>query len=152
MVTRKGVREQGVDRKATSAALIILLAPAVVGCRARETVQRTPPATPSPASPGPVNPDAGVTVYACIDGQTITAGYPDRETAVVNYKGHAYTLKLAGSAGGARYTGYGLQWRTRGGHATITALKPGEEAASGAGLECAAQAGASAFTRPGDRS
>jgi len=102
-----------------------------------------PPAARSEGAPppahGPVNPDAGVTTYKCADGSSIVAGYPDHETAVVTYKGHAYTLKLAPSADGARYTGYGLQWWTRGPRATITALKPGEEAATARGVDCTAQ-------------
>jgi membrane-bound inhibitor of C-type lysozyme len=97
-----------------------------------------PPAAPSPprSAFGAVNPDAGVTAYSCVDGQTITAGYPDRTTAVVTYKGHAYTLKLARSASGARYTGYGLQWWIKGAHATIASLKPGEEVAGAPGVDC----------------
>jgi membrane-bound inhibitor of C-type lysozyme len=107
----------------------------VTGCRDQAATQ--PPA----AAQGPVNPDARVTRYACVDGQTIIAGYPDRETAVVTYKGHAYTLKLARSASGARYTGYGLQWWTKGAHAAIAALKPGEDIASAPGVDCAAADG-----------
>ena len=86
-----------------------------------------------------MNPGVSVAVYACADGQAITAGYPDRETAVVTYKDHAYTLKLARSASGARYTGYGLQWWTKGAHASMAALKPGEDTASAPGLDCAAE-------------
>lgn len=97
------------------------------------------PAPAHPAASGPVNPDPGVTTYLCTDGQRITAGYPDPQTAVVTYKDHAYTLKRAPSADGARYTGYGLQWQTRGSHAEIAALKAGEETASAPGLNCAAE-------------
>jgi membrane-bound inhibitor of C-type lysozyme len=149
MVACKGVAEQGVDRNFRPGALAILLGLTVAGCRARETVQRSPAATPPPAAQGQVNPDAGVTAYACVDGQTITAGYPDAQTAVVTYRGHAYTLKRASSAGSARYTGYGLKWQVRGAHATITALRPGEDSAGGVGLDCTAQAQppASALTR-----
>jgi membrane-bound inhibitor of C-type lysozyme len=93
----------------------------------------------TPPAPGPVNPDAGVTTYKCMDGSSIVAGYPDAKTAVVTYKDHAYTLKLSPSASGQRYTGYGIEWRTEGGHATITALKPGEEAATARGVDCTAQ-------------
>jgi membrane-bound inhibitor of C-type lysozyme len=116
------------------------------GCRDRSA----PAPSPSAASLGPVNPDPGVTSYACADGQTVTAGYLDRETAVVSYGDHSFTLKLARSADGARYTGYGLQWWTRGDRATLTELKSGEETASGQGLECrsAAPAGDST-TRTG---
>jgi membrane-bound inhibitor of C-type lysozyme len=106
------------------------------GCRDRPRLPA--PSPPAPAAPGPVNPDPGVTRYVCADGQTVTAGYPDRETAVVAYRDHTYTLKLAHSADGARYTGYGLQWWTRGGHASLAELKGGEDAASGPGLDCEA--------------
>jgi membrane-bound inhibitor of C-type lysozyme len=102
-----------------------------------------PPAARSEGAPlpaqGPVNPDAGVTTYRCMDGSSIVAGYPDAKTAVVTYKDHAYTLKLAPAASGQRYIGYGIEWRTEGGHATITALKPGEEAATARGVDCTAQ-------------
>jgi membrane-bound inhibitor of C-type lysozyme len=115
----------------------ILLLLALAGCRGH--TPPTPAAAPPAAAAGPVNPDPGVTTYACIDGQRITAGYPDAQTAVVTYKDHAYTLKLAPSADGARYTGYGLQWWTRGPRATIAALKAGEDTASDPGLACTAE-------------
>lgn len=73
------------------------------------------------AAQGPVNPDVRVLRYACADGSTIVAGYPDAQTAIVTWKNHAYTLKLAPGASGARYTGFGLQWRTAGERATLTA-------------------------------
>lgn len=103
----------------------------------------------APTVQGPVNPDAGVTTYLCIDGETITAGYPDRQTAVVTYKDHAYTLKLVSSGSGARYTGYGLQWWTKGAHAAIAALKPGTDVAGDEGLACsvAPEAGGQTTTR-----
>jgi len=138
MVARQDGREQGVGDRAGFGAAAMGLAMALAGCRDHATVARVPSAAP-PAAQGPVNPDAGVTAYACIDGQTITAGYPDVQTAVVTYRDHAYTLKLARSADGARYTGYGLQWWTRGAHATIAHLKPGEEIASAPGVDCTAQ-------------
>lgn len=108
--------------------------------------ERKPASSHGPATSGPVNPDPGVTTYVCLDGQRITAGYPDPRTAVVTYKDHAYTLKLAPSADGARYTGYGLQWWTRGPHASIAALRGGEEIASDPGLDCAAEGSPSAAT------
>jgi membrane-bound inhibitor of C-type lysozyme len=138
MVARKGLEEQAVGEKVRAAALAIL-ALGLAGCRDRASIPGEAAVAPPAAGQGPVNPDAGVTVYACVDGQTITAGYPDRRTAIVTYKGHAYTLKLAPSASGARYTGYGLQWWTKGASATIAALKPGEEAATAPGLECSPQ-------------
>lgn len=100
---------------------------------------RGAPATSAPAVQAPVNPDAGVTTYACKDGSSVVAGYPDAQTAVVTWKDHAYTLKRAGSANGQRYTGYGLQWWLRGGYATLKLLRPGEDEASGPSLDCVPQ-------------
>ncbi len=132
------------------ASLVLLLFLALVACDGRKAQSQSPP--PEPPSAGPVNPDAGVTAYRCQDGQAIVAGYPDRNTAVVTYKGHAYTLKLAGTEEGARYTGYGLQWTVNGRRAVLAALRPGEERAGGSGLACVAeQAGpAKAATGPGE--
>jgi len=116
-----------------AAVLILLLA--LAACHEQKAAPHPAP----PAAAGPVNPDPGITTYACVDGQRITAGYPDAQTAVVTYKDHAYTLKLAPSADGSRYTGYGLQWWTRGPRATITALKAGEDIATDPGLACTAE-------------
>ena len=149
MVADKPVREQGVDDKLKAPLVLLLLLAALAACDRRSTEPKPPPAPPAA---GPVNPDAGVTAYHCQDGQAIVAGYPDRNTAVVTYKGHAYTLKLAGTEEGARYTGYGLQWTVNGRRAVLAALRPGEERASGPGLACVAdQAGpAKAATAPGE--
>ncbi|MET0273123.1 MAG: MliC family protein [Phenylobacterium sp.] len=98
-------------------------------------VEGPPPAPPTAA--GPVNPDPKVSTYACEDGETVQAGYPDADTAVLDYKGHTYTLKIARSASGARYIGYGLQWWTKGmEEAAFANLKPGEEIASAPGIKC----------------
>jgi membrane-bound inhibitor of C-type lysozyme len=75
------------------------------------------------AAQAPVNPDVRVVPYGCSDGSTIVAGYPDAQTAIVTWKNHAYTLKRAPGAGGARYAGFGLQWRTEGDRATLTAAQ-----------------------------
>jgi len=118
--------------------LAVPAALSLAGCKEAARVGPSQAVSPPPATTGqaPVNPDAQITRYGCVDGQAITAGYPDSRTAVVTYKDHAYTLKLAPSADGARYTGYGLQWWTKGPHATISALKPGEESATDPGLAC----------------
>lgn len=126
---------QGADKKL--ATLPLLTALALAACHPPAAARSE--AAPPPPAQGPVNPDAGVTTYRCVDGSTMVAGYPDNQTAVVTYKDHAYTLKLAPSAKGQRYTGYGLEWRTEGGQATIAALKPGEAAASARGVACTAQ-------------
>jgi len=96
--------------------------------------------TPPPATAGAVNPDPAITAYLCEGGERLTAGYPDAQTAVVDYRGHAYTLKIARSASGARYTGFGLQWWTKGlEHGTLARLKPGEDVASERGVACEAE-------------
>jgi membrane-bound inhibitor of C-type lysozyme len=127
------------DDKLTAASLLLL---ALIGLGACD--ERTAEPLPVPPAAGPVNPDAGVTAYRCVDGQTIVAGYPDRTTAVVTYKDHAYTLKLAPADSGARYTGYGLQWWVKDRRAALAGLKPGEERASDPGLTCVAEAAGSA--------
>jgi membrane-bound inhibitor of C-type lysozyme len=105
----------------------------------------TPPAPEASAPvagspPAAVTADPGVITYACKDGQTVIAGYPDRDTAVVTLGGHAYTLKIARSGSGARYTGMGLQWWTKGlTEAQLARLKPGEDIASAPGVACSAK-------------
>jgi len=136
MVARSEAEEQALDRAMRVGTVALLAAAALAGCREptrRPAAQAPPPAAPSQGS---VNPDPGLTHYTCMDGQTITAGYPDRGTAVVTFRDHAYTLKLAPSASGARYVGFGLQWWVKGDRAAIAPLKSGEETASGAGVDC----------------
>jgi membrane-bound inhibitor of C-type lysozyme len=121
----------------TRLAPFVLLA-ALTACD-KPSAPTPPAAAPAPAASGAVNPRVTVTTYDCPGGQTLTAAYPDRDTAVVTWKNHTYSLKIARSASGARYTGYGLQWWTGGlGRGTISTLKPGEELASDPGLECVA--------------
>lgn len=84
-----------------------------------------------------VNPDPGVRTYVCADGRRVQAGYPDRDTAVVEVDGHAYTLKAQVAADGVRYAGFGLQWWTKGmREARLSRLKDGETIASDPGVVC----------------
>jgi len=93
----------------------------------------------TPAAAAPVNPVMAVTTYACPGGESLQAAYPDRQTAIVTWKGHTYTLKIVRSGSGARYTGYGLQWWTKGlNRGTISTLKAGEDVASDRGVQCLA--------------
>jgi membrane-bound inhibitor of C-type lysozyme len=92
-------------------------------------------AAPAPAGPVAANPE--LTTYACADRRTVKAGYPDRDTAALTVGEHTYTLKRALSASGVRYTGYGLQWWTKGlDNGRLAPLRAGEEVASEAGVEC----------------
>jgi len=123
------------------AAAALLLAACGQGAPTAPTAptQQAPRQQP-PAPSGPVNPDPVVTAYVCPGGERLTAGYPDPQTAVVEYRGHAYTLKIARSASGARYAGLGLQWWTKGfEHGRLAHLKPGEEIASDPGVACEAE-------------
>jgi membrane-bound inhibitor of C-type lysozyme len=109
-----------------------------------------PPApTPTSTAPGPVNPDPRVRIYVCDDGQRVEAGYPSRDTAVVRYKDHAYTLGATVAADGVRYVGFGLQWWTKGDEATLALLKRGETVASAAGVRCRPQVQPPAPGSPG---
>lgn len=73
------------------------------------------PAPTAPIEPVPAPAPAGGTPvsYACESGQTITARYPDQQTAEVTWQGRGYTLRTAASASGARYVGDGMEWWTR---------------------------------------
>lgn len=110
--------------------VVLLVVLALGGCRAEES---TPPVA---AAGTPVNPNPGVTLYACEDGQQVEAGYPDANSATIKVQGRPYPLRSAISASGARYTGYGLQWWTKGDEAWLARLKPGEEIASEQGVRC----------------
>jgi membrane-bound inhibitor of C-type lysozyme len=75
--------------------------------------------------------------YACSDGQLVRASYPDTSTAVVKIKDQTYTLHVAISGSGARYTGDGWQWWTKGMHDGMWApLQAGESIASAPGVAC----------------
>ncbi|WP_284332315.1 MliC family protein [Dyella flagellata] len=75
--------------------------------------------------------------YACSDGQRVQATYPDSNTAVIKLTGVNHTLHIAISGSGARYTGDGWQWWTKGMHDGILApLAPGESIASAPGVAC----------------
>jgi membrane-bound inhibitor of C-type lysozyme len=95
------------------------------GC-ASTGVNHTLASTPSPS-----------TRYLCADGRVVEATYPDANTAQIKIDGQPHTLRIAISADGARYTGDGWQWWTKGMHdGSIAALAPGETIASAPGVAC----------------
>ena len=104
--------------------------------------QAQPPAKAvAPASP--------VITYACDDGRTVRASYPDTDTAVVEVDGKSRTLKIAISASGARYTGDGVQWWTKGmTQGQLSPLAAGEDIASAPGVNCKAPEPAAAPVAP----
>lgn len=75
--------------------------------------------------------------YACDDGRTVQATYPDTQTAVLSFDAQTHRLHIAVSADGARYVGEHWQWWSKGMHdARLAELKPGEEIAAAAGVAC----------------
>jgi membrane-bound inhibitor of C-type lysozyme len=131
----------------------LLAGTALLALAACNTPAATPPRPPPPPvattpavvapelepEAAPVNPVVTITTYVCAGGKTLEAGYPNPTSAVVIWQGRAYSLTLARAARGARYTGFGLQWWTRGmTHGTLATLKAGEEIATDPGIECVA--------------
>ena len=81
------------------------------------------------------------TTYACEDGRTVRAAYPDPATAIVDVDGAERTLRVAISASGARYIGEGVQWWTKGmDQAQLSPLAAGEDIATASGVNCRAGA------------
>lgn len=112
------------------AAVAAMAAMGLAGCG--KAPEKAPP--PQPAAQA-----APVTVYACEDGRTVRASYPDTDTAVVDVDGTKRTLKVAISASGARYVGEGLQWWTKGmDQGQLSPLASGEDIASASGVNCTA--------------
>lgn len=75
--------------------------------------------------------------YECSNGQTLRATYTDTNTAVIILNGKTHTLHIAISGSGARYTGEGWQWWTKGMHDGLLApLAAGESIASAPGAAC----------------
>lgn len=52
--------------------------------------------------------------YRCESGRALDASYPTDSSAFVRYAGTTREMRVAVSASGARYTGDGLEWWTRG--------------------------------------
>src|SRR5699024_6001330 len=57
---------------------------------------------------------ADTTSYACENGATIVASYPDVDSAIIQYQGGSHALHIAKSASGARYVGGDIEWWTKG--------------------------------------
>ncbi|MFC3651972.1 MliC family protein [Dyella humi] len=75
--------------------------------------------------------------YTCSDERTLQARYPDPNTAVIRIQDETHTLHIAISGSGARYTGEGWQWWTKGMHDGMLApLATGESIASAPGVQC----------------
>ncbi|MEO8778865.1 MAG: MliC family protein [Rhodanobacter sp.] len=102
--------------------LLIIQTALLVGCQ-----------TPVPAIV------AKTLTYACADGRTVQAVYPDTDNAVLRFDGQTHQLHIAVSADGARYVGQDWQWWTTGMHeGRLAPLKSGETIASASGVSCIA--------------
>ncbi|MET3526961.1 MliC family protein [Phenylobacterium koreense] len=125
-----------------TAAALGLAAFALAACgRGGEQQAKAPEAPPAKAAP--------VTTYVCDDGRTVRASYPDTETAIVEIDGRSRTLRIAISASGARYTGDGFQWWTKGmDQAQLSPLAAGEDIATAPGVNCRAPEAAAAADEP----
>lgn len=94
----------------------------------------------SPFTPvaAPVSTTAKPMAYACDDGRTVQAVYPDTDTATLTFDDRAHHLHIAVSASGARYVDDHWQWWSKGMQdAWLATLKPGESIASARGVHCA---------------
>jgi membrane-bound inhibitor of C-type lysozyme len=67
------------------------------------------------SAPGPAAvADGAWIVYRCESGREVAASYPADSLAFVRYQGATREMSVARSASGARYTGDGYEWWTRG--------------------------------------
>ena len=107
---------------------LFLMIPALAAC------------APKPAEPAAVSaPPAAVipvTTYVCEDGRVVRALYPDSRTVQLSLEGNTFRLAQAVSGSGARYTGEGLQWWSKGDEGMLATLKPGEDIAASPGMRC----------------
>lgn len=87
---------------ARSAAVVSLLA--LAACEA-------PTGAPAPKNASEGKPKD--IAYACTGGESLVARYTDARTAVLTYRGETFTLTLADSALGSRFTGGGREWWIR---------------------------------------
>ncbi len=96
-----------------------------------------PQKTPATGETVSAKKGAESTRYRCADGTVVEATYPDSDTAQIVYQGQSITMKVAVSASGARYTGGGWEWWTKGlKEGTLTPLPPGKDIAPPTGVTC----------------
>ncbi|MCR5875610.1 MliC family protein [Phenylobacterium sp. J426] len=112
-------------------ALLILSALAVAACQ---------PKAGAPEEDVEVSrvilPEPDYTRYTCEDGQSTQVKYVGQDQATVSLGQRTLHLKRAVSASGARYTGGGLQWWSKGDQGFRAPLKPGEDVASATPVLC----------------
>ena len=89
-------------RLAVTSAVVAALS--IAGCEQPAADKAQPKAPDRADAPSPE------VAYACAGGRALTARYPDARTAIVTYEGQTFTLTLAESASGSRFTGGGREW------------------------------------------
>lgn len=87
--------------------------------------------------------DGAWIAYRCESGREVAASYPTDSIAFVRYQGATREMFVAASASGARYTGDGYEWWTRGtgpGSTARLSRFAGDEATASTVLESCAVA------------
>lgn len=78
--------------------------------------------------------------FHCADGRQVRAVFIDPETLTLHIGADTIDMRAAEAASGARYTGGGWQWWTKGlQQATLARLKPGETIATAEATDCRVQ-------------
>ncbi len=81
-------------------------------------------------------PTTKTTILKCSNSQFLQVTYPDENTAILEWDNGTFTLNSAISASGARYTGEGWQWWTKGDSGHLTPMKADEKFATQASILC----------------
>lgn len=77
-------------------------------------------------------------IYHCDDGSIVEVTYPTLDAARIVYNEQTFDMTIARSASGARYTGGGWEWWSKGeNEAYLAPLSAGELIASQKGVSCA---------------
>ncbi len=100
----------------------------LMGCSAKPTARARVEVTRDPVVP--------VTAYVCEDGRVVRALYLAQDRVRLMIEGNTYQLKAAVSGSGARYTGDGVQWWSKGDEAMLAPLPSNEEIATDPGVHC----------------
>ena len=79
----------------------------------------TEPAAESATAPEAEPASAPSHSYQCESGETITAIYPNTDSATIEYKGTSYDMQIDVSGSGARYVGGEFEWWTKGSEGTL---------------------------------
>ena len=108
--------------------------------RACRRLAEDPSATAAAGAPG-----ERVVVHDCVDGNSVTARYPDEATVVVTQGNKTYRMTQATAPTGTRYVGDGRQWwvqgRGRAAAGRLAELPEGQTTTTDLGLLCKVRTG-----------